>query len=189
MALAKEKIILGIDPGTLHLGYGIVTSKGQDVKMVCMGTIHLVKYENHQIKLQKIFEKITFLIEEYMPDEMAVECPFYGENAQSMLKLGRAQGVSMVAGLIKGIPVAEYYPKKVKLAVTGSGNASKEQVAAMLQKTLKIESLPKSLDATDALAVAVCHHYATMNTITSMNKFSGWKDFIKQNEKKIVIKK
>lgn len=180
-----EKIILGVDPGTLHMGYGLIKSEGQKLSLICLGTVHLNKYENQQLKLQKIFEKITSLIEEYKPDECAVECPFYGDNAQSMLKLGRAQGVAMVAALMKGIPVEEYYPKSIKQSVVGNGNASKEQVAAMLKSLFKMDELPKSMDATDALSVAVCHHFRTMNTITKSNKYSGWGDFLKQNDGKI----
>ena len=181
----QEKIILGIDPGTLHLGYAIIKIVNTKIEIVCVGTVHLNKLENHQLKLAKIFERITMLIDEYKPDECAVECPFFGENAQSMLKLGRAQGVAMVAALVKDIPVEEYYPKRVKLSVTGNGNASKQQVAAMLQSTLKMPSKPISLDATDALAVAVCHHYNTQNVLKGDKKFSGWKDFLNQNIDKI----
>lgn len=183
--MVKEKIILGIDPGTLHLGYAIIKIMNQKIEIICVGTVHLNKLANQPLKLAKIFEKISALIDEYHPDECAVECPFFGENAQSMLKLGRAQGVAMVAALAKDIPVEEYYPKKVKMAITGNGNASKEQVAAMLQANLKMPTLPISLDATDALAVALCHHYQN-NGIGSnqTKKFSGWKDFLNQQEDK-----
>lgn len=180
-----EKIILGIDPGTLFLGYGILKVKGNQLSLVCLGEVRLNKLENHQLKLKKIFERISSLIEEYKPDECAVECPFYGENVQSMLKLGRAQGVAMVACLAKGLPVVEYYPKKVKQSVTGNGNASKEQVASMLQKLCNMKSLPKSLDATDALAVAVCHHFQGGNTLNTGKKYSGWGAFVNDNKDKV----
>lgn len=183
--MKAEKIILGIDPGTLHLGYAMIKIVNSKIEIICVGTVHLNKLANQQLKLAKIFEKITSLIEEYKPDECAVECPFFGENAQSMLKLGRAQGVSMVAALAKDVPVEEYYPKKVKQSITGNGNASKEQVAAMLHATLKMPALPISLDATDALAVAVCHYHSTQNVIAGTKKFSGWKDFLNQQQEKV----
>lgn len=182
--MTQEKIILGIDPGTLHLGYAIIKVVKQKIEIVCVGTVHLNKLENQQLKLAKIFEKISALIDEYHPDECAVECPFFGENAQSMLKLGRAQGVAMVAALAKDIPVEEYYPKKVKLSITGNGNASKEQVASMLHATLKMPAMPISLDATDALAVAVCHFYQNGGTGIKEKKYSGWKDFLSQQDDK-----
>ena len=176
-----EKIILGIDPGTIHLGYAIIKIAKTNVDIICVGTVHLNKLENQQLKLAKIFERISMLIDEYKPDECAVECPFYGENVQSMLKLGRAQGVAMVAALHKGIPVEEYYPKRVKQSITGNGNASKEQVAAMLHATLKMPAIPISLDATDALAVAMCHYHSSISIIgAGTKKFSGWKDFVDQ---------
>jgi len=173
----KEKIILGIDPGTQVMGYGIIIIK-KNPRLLQLGVLHLKKYEEHALKLKKIYERISQLINEYHPDEVALEAPFMGSNPQSMLKLGRAQGVAMCAALAKDIPVVEYAPKKVKKSVTGNGNASKEQVAEMIKRILNFESTPKLLDATDALAVALCHHY-TGNS--SMNKVSNWNQFLAQN--------
>ncbi len=181
----SEKIILGIDPGTLHLGYGLLSVKKSKLSVIVLGEVRLNKLETHQLKLLKIYEKITALIEEYKPDECAVECPFYGENVQSMLKLGRAQGVAMVAALAKGLPVEEYYPKKVKQSITGNGNATKEQVAKMLQSLCEMEKLPKSLDATDALAVAVCHHFQSSSPLAAGKKYGGWDAFIADNKARI----
>ncbi|MFY7860666.1 MAG: crossover junction endodeoxyribonuclease RuvC [Chitinophagales bacterium] len=181
----RERIILGIDPGTLHLGYGILHVKGSTMSVVCLGEVRLNKLENQQLKLLKIFEKIQGLIQEFKPDECAVECPFYGENVQSMLKLGRAQGVAMAAALHLGLPVAEYYPKKVKQSVTGNGNSTKEQVAAMLKTLCVMDAMPKSLDATDALAVAVCHHYQTSNPLLGNSKTTDWKSFITNNKDRV----
>jgi len=180
-----EKIILGIDPGTLHLGYGIISVQKNVIKTVCLGEVRLNKLENQQMKLLKIYEKIKALALEYKPDECAVECPFYGENVQSMLKLGRAQGVAMVAVLSLGLPVEEYYPKKVKQSITGNGNASKEQVAKMLQSLCQIDVMPKSLDATDALAVAVCHHFNSKLGGESGKKYSDWSSFLSENKNRI----
>lgn len=146
------------------------------------GVIHLSKYGSHELKLKKIFERIISVIDEYHPDEVALEAPFYGKNVQSMLKLGRAQGVAMAAALSRDIPIVEYAPKKVKQAVTGNGNASKEQVAKMLMTLFQIKELPKLLDATDALAVAVCHHFQNGE---SKRKAKSWEAFLKDNPKKI----
>ena len=183
--IKKEKIILGIDPGTNVMGYGLIKCIGQRIELIQFGVIHLSKYKNHEIKLQKIFERISGLIEEYMPDEVALEAPFFGKDVQAMLKLGRAQGVAMAAALNKGIPINEYAPRKVKQAVTGNGNASKEQVAAMLKNLLKFEETPKLLDGTDALAVAVCHHFAFR--VGSVSKAGGgsWKAFLSENPKRV----
>lgn len=178
----KDKLILGIDPGTNVLGYGLVLTRGNELKLVQYGVLHLSKYTSHEIKLKKIFDRITGLIDEYKPNEMALEAPFYGNNIQSMLKLGRAQGVSMAAALSRDISIAEYAPKKVKQSVTGNGNASKEQVASMLE-TLFNQKLPgKHNDATDALAVAVCHHFGSKNPIS---KSSGWKSFLANNPDRV----
>jgi crossover junction endodeoxyribonuclease RuvC len=176
--VVKEKIILGLDPGTSVMGYGIVCIKGQVIELMQFGVIHLSKYEGHELKLKKIFERVISLLDEYNPDEVALEAPFFGKNVQSMLKLGRAQGVAMAAALSREIPIVEYAPKKVKQAVTGNGNASKEQVAKMLMTLLKIKELPKLLDATDALAVALCHHFQKGAT---KNKSSSWESFLKLN--------
>jgi crossover junction endodeoxyribonuclease RuvC len=174
----KEKIILGVDPGTSVMGYGVISIVSKQMKLVQYGVIHLSKIENHELKLKKIFERIVQLINEYHPDEMALEAPFYGKNVQSMLKLGRAQGVAMAAALSREIPIVEYAPKKVKQSVTGNGNASKEQVAGMLQTLLKFGELPELLDATDALGVAVCHHFSNGN---SKIKSKTWKSFLTEN--------
>ena len=176
----KERIILGIDPGTNVMGYGLIHCTGEKMKVIQFGVIHLSKYKNHEIKLKKIFERVTELIKEYLPDEVALEAPFFGKNVQSMLKLGRAQGVAMAAALNRGMPIHEYAPKKVKQSVTGNGNASKEQVAHMIQMLLKFEEAPKLLDATDALAVAICHHYSSKSGTLSGGKKS-WKSFIADN--------
>lgn len=177
---AKEKIILGIDPGTTVMGYGLLLIEGQKYKILQYGVIHLKKYETHELKLKKIFERVTSIIDEFLPDTVALEAPFYGVNVQSMLKLGRAQGVAMAAALARDIPITEYSPKKVKQSVTGNGNASKEQVAAMLQTLLNIEELPKLLDATDALAVALCHHFHE-GRMQTRGRNEGWKSFIEEN--------
>ncbi|WP_424964084.1 crossover junction endodeoxyribonuclease RuvC [Ekhidna sp.] len=176
----KERIILGIDPGTNVMGYGLIHCKGEKMSVIQFGVIHLSKYKNHEIKLKKIFERVTELLKEYLPDEVALEAPFFGKNVQSMLKLGRAQGVAMAAALNRDMPIHEYAPKKVKQSVTGNGNASKEQVANMIQTLLKFEDAPKLMDATDALAVAICHHYSSKSGIPSGGKKS-WKSFIADN--------
>jgi crossover junction endodeoxyribonuclease RuvC len=180
--MKEEKIILGIDPGTTIMGYGLIQTSGKSAAMICMGVIHLSKYENHALKLQHIFDRCSALIAEYHPDEMALEAPFFGKNVQSMLKLGRAQGVAMAAALNKQIPVTEYAPRKIKQSITGNGNASKEQVAAMLQSTFKIPAgdMPKNLDATDGLAAAVCHFYQ-LGSIAGSSSYTGWKSFVSKN--------
>ena len=149
-----------------------------------MNELNLTKYKDHYLKLKLIFERTISLIESYNPDEIAIEAPFFGKNIQSMLKLGRAQGVAMAAGLTREIPIQEYSPKKIKMSITGNGNASKEQVAKMLQSLLKIEKLPKNLDSTDGLAAAVCHFYNSQNSFGE-KKYSGWASFVKNNQKKI----
>ena len=182
--LINDKIILGIDPGTIIMGYGLIQVKGNKAELINMGVLHLSKLTSHELKLKKIFERTLQLVEEYKPDEFAVEAPFFGKNVQSMLKLGRAQGVAMAAALCRDVPIFEYSPKKIKMSITGSGNASKEQVASMLQSLLKIEKLPKHLDATDGLAAAMCHHFQR-NTASSSKNYSGWKSFITDNPKKV----
>lgn len=173
-----ESIVLGIDPGTGIMGYGILHFSGQSSSIIQYGVIHLNKFKNHEVKLKKIFERVLNLIDEYNPDEIALEAPFYGKNVQSMLKLGRAQGVAMAAALSREIPIREYAPRKVKKSVTGNGNASKEQVSKMLMSLLKIKDSPRLLDATDALAVALCHHFQKKSPVT---KSSSWKAFIAEN--------
>lgn len=180
-----EKIILGIDPGTNLMGYGIIAVNQQKIKLVCMGVIDLKKMGDHYLKLGKIFEKVTSIIDQYHPDELAIEAPFYGKNVQSMLKLGRAQGVAMAAALARQMPIFEYSPRKVKMAITGQGASSKEQVAAMLKSILKEKELPEStFDATDALGIAVCHHFQSSSPIPD-NKYNSWTEFISKNPKRL----
>ncbi len=179
-----EKIILGIDPGTTVMGFGLIKVKAQKMELILMDELLLSKYDNHYLRLKKIFEKTLQLIENYQPDEIAIEAPFYGKNVQSMLKLGRAQGVAMAAGLTREIPITEYAPKKIKMAITGNGNASKEQVAKMLMNLLRLKQLPTRLDATDGLAAAVCHFYNRGMT-TSGSQYSGWNAFVKKNPKRV----
>ena len=181
----KKKIILGIDPGTIVLGYGIIEVEKQKMTLLSMGVIHLSKYEDHLMRLKIIFEKIQGLIENYHPVACAVEAPFFGKNVQSMLKLGRAQGVAIASALTSNVEVFEYSPKKIKQSVTGNGNASKEQVAAMLQQLIKFEIQPKFLDATDGLAAAVCHHFQNGALTGNASKVKNWEDFVKQNEKRV----
>ncbi len=169
---------MGVDPGTSVMGYGVVLVEGSKLKLLQFGVIHLSKYAGHELRLKKIFERITSLLDEFHPDEVALEAPFYGKNVQSMLKLGRAQGVAMAAALAREIPIHEYAPKKVKQSVTGNGNASKEQVAKMLQTLLNFKESPKLLDATDALAVAICHYFQKGDT---GSKAKSWKAFISDN--------
>ena len=180
----EEKIILGIDPGTTIMGFGLIKVKDKKMSLILMNELNLTKYKDHYLKLKLIFERTISLIESYNPDEIAIEAPFFGKNIQSMLKLGRAQGVAMAAGLTREIPIQEYSPKKIKMSITGNGNASKEQVAKMLQSLLKIEKLPKNLDATDGLAAAVCHFYNSQNSFGE-KKYSGWASFVKNNQQKI----
>lgn len=179
-----DKIILGLDPGTNVMGYGLIQVNGSRLSVISTGVIHLQKLENHELKLKRIFEKVRFLVDEYLPDEVAIEAPFFGKNVQSMLKLGRAQGVAMAAVLMRDLPITEYAPRKIKQAVTGNGNASKEQVAAMLQSILKFTELPKYLDATDGLAVALCHYYQSKNVGKGKTSYSSWEAFVKNNPKR-----
>jgi len=182
--MAKETIILGIDPGTTIMGFGLIKVVNKKMEFVQLNELNLKKYADHYVKLKLIFERTIELIETHHPDEIAIEAPFFGKNVQSMLKLGRAQGVAMAAGLSREIPITEYLPKKIKMAITGNGNASKEQVAKMLQGMLGLKSLPKNLDATDGLAAAVCHFY-NMGKPTVGKSYTGWAAFVKQNEKRI----
>jgi crossover junction endodeoxyribonuclease RuvC len=182
--LAQEKIILGIDPGTTIMGFGIIKVVGKQMQFLQMNELKLSKYDDHYVRLKHIFERTIQLIETFHPDEIAIEAPFFGKNVQSMLKLGRAQGVAMAAGLSRQIPITEYSPKKIKMAITGNGNASKEQVAKMLQSTLGLKELPKNLDSTDGLAAAVCHFY-NAGRIDVGKSYSGWAAFVKQNEGRV----
>ena len=179
-----EKIILGVDPGTTVMGFGIIQVMKNQMKFVQMNELILSKYDDHYLKLKLIFERTTELIDTYKPDELAIEAPFFGKNVQSMLKLGRAQGVAMAAGLARQVPITEYEPKKVKMAITGNGSASKEQVAKMLQQLLNIKELPKHFDATDGLAVAVCHFF-NGGKAQKQQSYSGWDAFVKQNQDRI----
>lgn len=182
-----ERIIMGIDPGTNVMGYGLLGVNGKKVTPIVMGVLKLNKFESHYKRLHRIFERVTSLSQQYLPDEVALEAPFFGKNVQSMLKLGRAQGVAMAAVLAHDIPVAEYPPLSVKMAVTGNGQASKEQVANMLKHLLNIadESMPELLDATDALAVALTHFYESGKPEIAKGPKS-WKEFIEKNPDRIA---
>ncbi len=181
-----EKIILGIDPGTNVMGYGVIKVIGNKAEMVSMGVINMVKMNDPYLRLGHIFERVTGIIESYLPDEMAIEAPFFGKNVQSMLKLGRAQGVAIAAAIERDIPIHEYAPMKIKMAITGNGTASKEQVAGMLQRMLHLnaEEMPKYMDATDALGAAYCH-FLQMGRPETTAGYKGWKDFINKNKKRI----
>jgi crossover junction endodeoxyribonuclease RuvC len=179
--MVEDKIILGIDPGTTVMGYGVIRVKGTKLEMLNFGVIQLSKLPTHPDKLKRIFDRLVGIIEEYKPDEMAIEAPFFGKNVQSMLKLGRAQGVAIAASLSHNVPFEEYSPRRIKQAITGNGNSSKEQVAAMLQTLLNIKELPKYLDATDGLAAAVCHHYSKGVGEHNKSKNSSWSSFVKNN--------
>ncbi|NRB82826.1 MAG: crossover junction endodeoxyribonuclease RuvC [Winogradskyella sp.] len=182
--MSKEKVILGIDPGTTIMGFGLIKVVGKTMSFMQLNELHLKKYNDHYLKLKLIFERTVELIDTYHPDEIAIEAPFFGKNVQSMLKLGRAQGVAMAAGLSREVPITEYSPKKIKMAITGNGNASKEQVAKMLQSLLQLKSLPKNLDSTDGLAAAVCHFY-NQGRVEVGKSYSGWSAFVKQNEDRV----
>lgn len=180
-----EKIILGIDPGTMYMGYGVISVVGTKMKYIDMGILDLKKEGDTYMKLKKIYDFTTALIDKFLPDEFAIEAQFFGKNVQSMLKLGRAQGVAIVAAMERDIPIAEYAPLKVKQAITGNGAASKEQVSAMLQVQLGLskDQLPDHLDATDALGVAVCHHWQS-RSVVGEKKFKSWDDVVAQRTKK-----
>lgn len=182
---SKERIILGIDPGTAVMGYGLVKETGNKIELISLGVVKMAHLDDHFLKLQRIFERTTSLIEQYNPDCIALEAPFYGKNIQVMLKLGRAQGVAMAAGLAKGLPIFEYSPKKVKQSITGNGNATKEQVAAMLKQLLKFTETPEFLDATDGLGVAVCHSFQKISSAGTGKSYSGWEAFAKDNSKRL----
>lgn len=178
LSKGSQKIILGLDPGTNVMGYGLILITGSSISVIQYGVFKLAQYSTHELKLKKIFERVMGILKEFAPDEVALEAPFFGKNVQSMLKLGRAQGVAMAAALSCEIPITEYAPKKVKQSVTGNGNASKEQVAKMLMSLLNINEAPKMLDATDALAVALCHHFQNGK---SVSKEKTWESFVKDN--------
>lgn len=181
-----EKIILGIDPGTNIMGYGLIKVEGQKAEMMTMGVIDLRKFPDAYLKLGHIFERVTGIIDSFLPDEMAIEAPFFGKNVQSMLKLGRAQGTAIAAAVHHGVPIHEYAPLKIKMAITGNGQASKEQVAGMLQRMLKIkkDDMGQFLDATDALGAAYCH-FLQMSRPESPAHYHGWKDFVNKNKDKV----
>jgi crossover junction endodeoxyribonuclease RuvC len=185
----KERIILGIDPGTAVMGYGLIKEVGSKTELISLGVIKMEQLDDHMLKLQRIFEKTVALIDNYKPDCLAIEAPFYGKNIQVMLKLGRAQGVAMAAALSRNIDVTEYSPRKIKQSITGNGNATKEQVAGMLQRLLNFKETPEFLDATDGLAVAVCHSFQKITTTSgggTKKSYSGWDTFVKDNAKRIV---
>ena len=178
-------IILGIDPGTNITGYGIIKKINKEkLELITFGIIDLRKISNHYLKLKEIFKQITVLIKKYSPEELAIEAPFYGKNVQSMLKLGRSQGVAIVAAANFNLPINEYSPRKIKMAITGNGNASKEQVALILNSIINKKIL-NQLDATDAIAVAVCHSFQN-KTYTTNKNYSDWKDFANKNPDKII---
>lgn len=183
----KEKVILGIDPGTNILGYGIIQGSGKNsMKLVVLGVIELGKYGDHYLKLKTIYERVQMLVDQYLPDEVAIEAPFFGKNVQSMLKLGRAQGVAMAAVLSRSVPIFEYAPRKIKQSITGIGSASKEQVAAMLKTILKEKDFAQEyFDATDGLAAAVCHFYQQSSALGDAGKISSWEAFAKQNPNRV----
>lgn len=189
MKQVSERIIMGIDPGTIIMGYGLLRVRGQEAELLALGTIHLNKFDNHYLRLRRIFDRVQGLIDEYHPDELAIEAPFFGKNVQSMLKLGRAQGVAMAAALTRDIPITEYVPMRIKQAITGNGGASKVQVAGMLQRYLKIpdEDMPRELDATDGLAAALCHHFLTSSPLTAgkAGATKNWEDFVRQNPTRV----
>ena len=192
--MENEKIRLGIDPGTMVMGYGVIKEMGKNMELLTMGVINLKKLDNQALKLKKIFERVLEIINEYHPDELAIEAPFFGKNVQSMLKLGRAQGVAMAAALYRDIPIFEYSPKTIKQTITGNGNATKEQVAKMLHFMLKFDEDPEFFDATDAVAAAVCHaidkgkdvNYTKHTTEKAKAaRKPDWSQFIAQNPDRI----
>ncbi len=181
--MAADKIVLGIDPGTNVMGYGLVHVKGTKMELIVMGVLRLEKVIDPALKLKKIFDRVVALIDEYKPDELSIEAPFFGKNVQSMLKLGRAQGVAIAGALSRNLTVNEYSPKKIKQSITGNGNASKEQVSAMLKTLLKFKETPEFLDATDALAAAVCHHFQKKPG-TATKSYANWKTFLADHPNK-----
>ena len=184
---APDRIIMGIDPGTNIMGYGIIQIQGGKTLVLATDVFRMEKLDGQALKLKFIFENTLKLIDTFHPDELAIEAPFFGKNVQSMLKLGRAQGVAMAAALYRDIPIFEYAPRKVKQSITGSGNSSKEQVAALLKQLLKIKKMPRLLDATDGLAVALCHHFQGKNARSTHTKnYSGWTTFVNDNPAKIL---
>ncbi|MDR0228945.1 MAG: crossover junction endodeoxyribonuclease RuvC [Flavobacteriaceae bacterium] len=183
--MTVDRVILGIDPGTNIMGFGLIRVVNKKMEFLQLNELLLSKYEDRYTRLKLIFDRTIELIDTHHPDEIAIEAPFLGQNVQSMLKLGRAQGVAIAAGLSRGIPITEYEPKKIKMAITGNGNASKEQVAKMLQQLLPtFKELPKNLDSTDGLAAAVCHYFNS-GRVTVGKSYSGWDAFVKQNQDRV----
>ncbi|MDU2112919.1 MAG: crossover junction endodeoxyribonuclease RuvC [Prevotella bivia] len=183
-----EKIILGIDPGTNVMGYGLLHIVGNKAELIVMGVIDMRKEKDVYLRLGKIFDRVTGIIDEYLPDELAIEAPFFGKNVQSMLKLGRAQGVAIAAAIHHNVPIREYAPLKIKMAITGNGAASKEQVAKMLQKLLHLrdDQMPHFMDATDAIAAAYCHFLQINRPETDAKHYGSWKDFVQKNKTRIT---
>ncbi|WP_298709490.1 crossover junction endodeoxyribonuclease RuvC [Chitinophaga sp.] len=182
----NTKIILGIDPGTIIMGYGLIAVKGQQVEIIKMDVLKLNPKKDHYERLQAIHDRMNKIILEHKPVCCAIEAPFFGKNVQSMLKLGRAQGVAIATAMQAGLTVAEYSPKKVKQSITGNGNANKEQVWQMLQRILKFTEVPEYLDATDALAVAVCHHFQDSSPLVTTGKSKGWDKFLQQHPERLA---
>lgn len=183
-----DRIIIGIDPGTNVMGYAILGIKEKKPALIAMGVIELNKFESHYLRLRRIYDRVLGLVEQYLPDEMAIEAPFFGKNVQSMLKLGRAQGVAMAAALSRDVPITEYEPRKIKMAITGNGAASKEQVKEMLRRILDIPdaSLLPQLDATDALGAALCHFYESAKPAVARGA-SSWKSFITSHPDRVKM--
>lgn len=181
-----ERIILGIDPGTTVMGYGVISATRTKAEIIDLGFVDMHKIKDHYLTLKEVFTQVSGLIEKYLPDEMAIESPFFGKNVQSMLKLGRAQGVAITAALMRDVPITEYAPLKIKMAITGNGSASKEQVCDMLRRIFKIPDgqIPNHLDATDGLAAAYCH-FLQSNRPEVCKKYSSWKDFVSRNPDKV----
>ncbi|MDR0559908.1 MAG: crossover junction endodeoxyribonuclease RuvC [Prevotellaceae bacterium] len=187
MEIKTHRTVLGIDPGTTVLGYSVVRFDGIKLELLVMGVMELKKYSDHYIKLGKIFDRVDTVIKEFNPEELSIESPFFGKNVQSMLKLGRAQGVAMAAAIKNGLPIFEYAPREIKTAVTGSGSATKEQVANILKIELQIREMPVYMDASDALGAAVCHIYRTKiaKTVKTKKTAGNWNDFLKNNPDRI----
>jgi crossover junction endodeoxyribonuclease RuvC len=186
-AKPKERIILGIDPGTNITGYGVIKTVGTVPELIAIGSVDLSKFDDHYLIIKHIFDRTIGIIDEYHPDELAIEAPFFGKNVQSMLKLGRAQGAAISAALTRSLPIFEYAPRKIKMSITGQGAASKEQVAAMLMRILNFSMTDIRLDATDGLAAALCHFYQTNNP-SSEKTYNSWKDFMGKNPKRVKQK-
>jgi crossover junction endodeoxyribonuclease RuvC len=198
---AKRELILGIDPGTLVMGYGLIAVEGSRLSLVEMGVLQLSKYKNHPERLSLIFQKMESLLRTHQPVAVAIEAPFFGKNVQSMLKLGRAQGVAIAAAMMHRLEAVEYAPRKIKQSITGKGSASKEQVWGMLQRILSFEEKPEFMDATDALAVALCHHYqrnyslvaAPANPlpagVSKKGNSKDWGSFLAANQDRLITKK